>query len=107
MVPLDDRHTVLDWIEALDCAVLLVTGSYLGTLSHTLTAASALASRNRVPTAIVVSESAEQPVPPEETAAVLRRFVAPTPVAVLPRQAPEQAPKSDALREIVASVLDR
>jgi dethiobiotin synthetase len=107
MVPLDDRHTVLDWLDALDCAVLLVTGSYLGTLSHTLTAASALATRNRVPIAIVVSESAAQPVSAEETAAVLRRFVAPTRVAVLRRQPLEQAAKSDTLRDILASVLDR
>ena len=37
MVPLDDRHTVLDWMVALTCPVMLVTGSYLGSLSHTLT----------------------------------------------------------------------
>jgi hypothetical protein len=34
---------------------------------------------------IVVSESAEQPVPAEETAAALARFVNRTPVIVLPR----------------------
>ena len=36
MVPLDDRHTVLDWMVALTCPVILVTGSYLGSLSHAL-----------------------------------------------------------------------
>ncbi len=38
MVPLDERHTVLDWIAALEVPALLVVGTYLGTLSHTLTA---------------------------------------------------------------------
>src|SRR5580693_4571107 len=36
MVPLNDHRTVLDWIEALEVDVMLVTGSYLGTISHTL-----------------------------------------------------------------------
>lgn len=84
MVPLDAEHTVLDWIAAVDAPALLVTGSYLGALSHTLTAALALRSRACRTVAIVVSESESQPVPAAETAAVLRRFVA-TPVLVLPR----------------------
>src|SRR5262249_35966981 len=33
MVPLDERHTVLDWMSALRLPVLLVAGSYLGTIS--------------------------------------------------------------------------
>src|SRR6202012_761398 len=45
MVPLDDRHTVLDWMTVLRIPVLLVAGSYLGTLSHTLTALHVLAQR--------------------------------------------------------------
>ena len=47
MVPLDRRHTVLDWIAALGAPALLVTGSYLGTLSHTLTAVGMLRARRR------------------------------------------------------------
>ena len=38
MVPLDREHTVLDWAKALDVPLILVAGSYLGTISHTLTA---------------------------------------------------------------------
>ena len=85
MVPLDDRHTVLDWIAALRVPALLVVGSYLGTLSHSLTAAAALASRGVPLLGIVVSESAEQPVPAAETAECLARFVAGAPICVLPR----------------------
>ena len=31
MVPLDDRHTVLDWMSVLRIPIMLVAGSYLGT----------------------------------------------------------------------------
>src|SRR5690606_30379707 len=84
-VPLDERHTVLDWIVELDIPALLVAGSYLGTLSHTLTAAGMLAARGAALMGVVVDESPQQPVTPDETAAVLRRFVAPTKVVVVPR----------------------
>jgi dethiobiotin synthetase len=87
MVPLDDTHTVLDWIGALRAPALLVVGSYLGTLSHTLTAAAALKSRGVRIAGVVVSESAEQPVPAAETAKVLRKFLEPTRVQSLPRLA--------------------
>jgi dethiobiotin synthetase len=85
MVPLDERRTVLDWIAALDVPTLLVAGSYLGTLSHTLTAAGMLASRRCRLAGIVVNTSVEEPVPAEETAATLGRFLAPVPITVLPR----------------------
>jgi dethiobiotin synthetase len=85
MVPLDDEHTVVDWIAELGFPVLLVAGSYLGTLSHTLTAAAALRARHVDPIAVIVSESEQQPVPLAETVAVIRRFVTPVAVAELPR----------------------
>lgn len=87
MVPLDERHTVLDWIVALGAPALLVVGSYLGTLSHTLTAAAALRHRGVKLLGIVVSESEHQPAPASETATVIARFVT-APVVVLPRAAP-------------------
>jgi dethiobiotin synthetase len=88
MVPLDGERTVLDWIAALEAPALLVVGSYLGTLSHSLTAAAALRARRVTIAGLVVSESEVQPVPATETAATLARFVAPAPVGVLPRAAP-------------------
>ena len=93
MVPLDPHHTVLDWIEALRAPALLVTGSYLGTLSHTLTAAGMLRARSVELAGIVVNESEAQPVEPEETADVISRFAADVPVRVVGRlDAPESAP---------------
>ena len=91
MVPLDAEHTVLDWIAALGAPALLVVGSYLGTLSHSLTAAAALRSRGVVLAAVIVSESAEQPVAVEETAASLRRFLQPTTICIVARNAPAGA----------------
>ena len=83
LVPLTDKETVADWIAALDIPALLVTGSYLGTLSHTLTAAEALKTRGVPVAAVIVSESEDSPVPLAETVETLERFV--TPVLALPR----------------------
>src|SRR4029079_16641114 len=58
MVPLDGKHTVLDWVEELRAPTLLVTGSYLGTISHTLTALEVLRHRCGAVAAGVVSEGA-------------------------------------------------
>lgn len=87
MVPLDAEHTVLDWIAALRVPAVLVVGSYLGTLSHTLTAAAVLRERGCTLAAVVVSESPEQPVPLADTAEVIEKFVLPVATVVLPRGA--------------------
>jgi dethiobiotin synthetase len=74
MVPLDVRHTVLDWMAALRMPVILVTGSYLGTLSHTLTALEVLRARDLQVAAQVINESAANAVSPADTAASIKRF---------------------------------
>lgn len=58
MVPLDGQRTVLDWMAALQLPVLLVAGTYLGAISHALTALAALRSAGLLPAAIVLNESA-------------------------------------------------
>jgi dethiobiotin synthetase len=57
MVPLDARHTVLDWIAALGIPTLLVAGSYLGAISHTLTALAALRTHSAPLAAVLVDET--------------------------------------------------
>ncbi len=84
MVPLTESHTVLDWIVALDIPALVVVGSYLGTLSHTLTAAEALRARNVSVAGVVISESEDNPVALAETAATLARFLPGLPIRTLP-----------------------
>ena len=84
-VPLDDIHTVADWIVELSIPAVLVCGSYLGTLSHTIATAEALAARRVTVSAIIISESLESPVPLQETQASLAQFVGPIPILRLPR----------------------
>ncbi len=85
MTPLAPRVTVLDWISALDAKAVLVAGSYLGTLSHTLTAVAAMAARGAAPDALVVSESPDNPMPLAETIATIRRDLPAMRVLALPR----------------------
>jgi dethiobiotin synthetase len=85
MVPLDDRHTVLDWMTVLRIPALLVTGSYLGTISHTLTALHVLAQRNVEVSAIVVSETSGSSVTLPDTITTIARFAVPIEVIGIPR----------------------
>jgi dethiobiotin synthetase len=85
MVPLDERWTVLDWMAALGLPLLLVAGSYLGTLSHTLTALEVLARRGLTVAAVVVSESEATTVPLGETLRTLSNFLRDVPLVAVPR----------------------
>ena len=85
MVPLSDEHMVRDWIAALAAPAVVVVGSYLGTISHTLSAVETLRGRNLPVAGVVVSESVESPVPLAETGETLRRFLPGVPVETLPR----------------------
>jgi dethiobiotin synthetase len=84
MVPLDDTRTVADLIAALGIPAILVGGSYLGSLSHTLTAYEALRARNVTVDSVIISETPDSDVPLDETRDVLARFVVPVPVEVMP-----------------------
>jgi len=85
MVPLDERHTVLDWMSLLRIPLILVTGTYVGALSHTLTALEVLARRNLDVAAVAVSESAESAASLEETLVTLERFADSIDVIAIPR----------------------
>jgi dethiobiotin synthetase len=77
MVPLDQHRTILDVMMALRLPLILVTGSYLGTISHTLTALDSLFRRDMELLAIIVSESQGSPVPLNEVVAAIGRFAEP------------------------------
>lgn len=86
MVPLSHEHTVMDWMVALGWPVILVVGSYLGTISHTLTAIEVLRQRGVSLHALVVSESPQSDVPMDDTVKTFERFVAmEIPIIKLPR----------------------
>jgi dethiobiotin synthetase len=95
MVPLDERHTVLDWMTELNVPLLVVTGTYLGTLSHTLTCLDVLERRKLAIKALVVNETPGSPVTLDDTTATLARFAPATPMVALHR-----APDSGAFKAI-------
>ncbi len=88
MVPLDQTHTVRDWIAASGLPAVLVAGSYLGSMSHTLTALEALSRVAAPVAAIVVNESEGSPVPIELTLDSLLRHVAGIPLVGIRRADP-------------------
>jgi dethiobiotin synthetase len=86
MSPIDRDHTVLDWMKALGLPLIVVTGSYLGTLSHTLTALDVLERHDLAITALVISESVgRRPERLDETHATLARFAPKIPIIAVPR----------------------
>lgn len=80
MSPLTDETTGLDLMAALGVPSLLVGGTYLGGISHLLTAHAVLQARSLPLLAAVASES--QPPAPDfaETVADMKRFLGETPL---------------------------
>ena len=84
MSPITDAATGLDWIEALRIPVVLVSGSYLGAISHALTAVETLRAHGVALVGVVVSESEGAPTPPETVADAIARHGGVT-VGIVPR----------------------
>jgi len=74
MTPLDERRTILDVMMALQLPLILVTGSYPGSVSHALTALDSLFRRDMQVLATVVSETTGSTVTLDDTVAALKRF---------------------------------
>jgi dethiobiotin synthetase len=87
MVPLDEHRTVLDWMSMLRIPIILVTGTYVGTISHTLTSLEVMARRNLDVAAVAVSESQGSAASLEDTLDTLRRFADAIEVIGIPRLA--------------------
>ncbi len=91
MAPLNDTRTMLDLMQELHWPVVLVAGSYLGSISHTLSALEVLRARLILVRALVISESEDAAMPIEEMAAAISGFVpAEIPVVKLPRMRVEK-----------------
>lgn len=101
MVPLDNERTVLDLVETLGFPAILVTGSYLGTISHTLTALEVAKARAIEIAAVVISETEGSAVSLGATAAALRKFVSP-PIFSIPRA--DQAAAKKAVARLAESL---
>lgn len=99
MVPLTNGYTTLDWMKALNLPVILVTGSYLGSISHTLTAMAVLRQADIRIAALVMNESADASVPFTEAIAGLSPFIDTIPLRIFqPRvSSPHEAQEIHAL----------
>jgi dethiobiotin synthetase len=98
MVPLDDHRTILDVMMALRLPLILVAGSYLGSISHTLTALDSLYRRDMNLLAIIVSETPDSTVPLDDAVAAISRFA--EPVIGLPRRQTGQSRAAPAFTRI-------
>jgi len=87
MVPLDESRTVLDLMTQLRLPILLVAGTYVGTISHTLTALQILVRRNLDVAAVIVSESPGSAAALDDTVATIARFSGSIDVVGVPRLA--------------------
>ncbi len=74
MSPIAQDGLNLDLILALQARPILVCGTYLGAISHTLTAVEAMRGRWAPPARVILNPHPAGPVPPEETADALARF---------------------------------
>jgi dethiobiotin synthetase len=107
MVPLDEQRTILDVMMALGLPLILVTGSYLGSISHTLTALDSLFTRDLNVMAVIVSETPGSAVPLDEVVATIGRFT--EPVIGLPRSEPRAGDPGDSqnLSQLFGAKRDR
>jgi dethiobiotin synthetase len=94
MVPLHGQSTILDVMMALQLPLILVTGSYLGAISHTLTALDSLYRRDLNVLSIIVSETVGSGVTLDDTVAAIGRFA--DPVIGLPRKKGQGADSTSA-----------
>lgn len=96
MSPITDDATGLDWLKQLGLPALLVSGSYLGAISHALTAIETLRAHGVPLAGIVVSESPDAPTPPEVVAEAIARRTE-SAVGIVPRDGEFPAIVFDAL----------
>jgi dethiobiotin synthetase len=86
MSPLTDSATSLDLLAALDCRCVLVSGGYLGAVSHALTALEVMRARARSPAAVIVSEDPDPGAPAfEGTLGLVIAHAGGVPVLAAPR----------------------
>ncbi len=83
--PLSDTATVMDWMAALELPALVVLGSYLGAISHGLTAVAAIRAGDVPIAGIIVDESPESPVDLAETVDTFVRFLPDERILPVPR----------------------
>ena len=104
MVPLDAKTTICDLVAALDIPMILVAGTYLGSLSHTFTALEVAQKRGLAIAALVVNETEGSPVPIETVCESLGHFWR-GPLVTLRRDRTAQAAAFKRLAELLPPAL--
>lgn len=90
MSPIAEDGTVLDLLETLALPSVLVGGSYLGSISHTLTALEVLRARKLPVAAVVISQDGSPEAPDfAQTVELVCRMADPTPVLAAGRDGDE------------------
>ena len=93
MSPMAQDGTCLDLMLDLGLPTLLVGGSYLGSISHTLTAVETLKARGLPILAVLISQDASPDAPDfRETVASVAAFAGGLPVLAAPRGGPQSWP---------------
>lgn len=75
MSPIDWQYTVLDWIKELNMPVIMVLGSYLGAISHGLTAINTLIQNHIDIHAIIVNDHSADGVDIGQTFRSFKEFL--------------------------------
>ncbi len=99
MAPVDETHTFLDLISALDAPIILASKSYLGAISHTLTAVEAARARGVAIAAIAFSEDKNDPAATRANADAIARRAHSAPVIGVPWGCQEHAELAEIARQ--------
>jgi dethiobiotin synthetase len=86
MVPLNERFTILDLMLHLSVPVILVSGTYLGAISHLLSALDVLKKHDLPPFVIVINESENSQVTVADTLETLSHFCGDIPLIHIARE---------------------
>ena len=86
MAPIAPGRLMIDWMQSLGMPVLLVVGSYLGTISHTLTAAHVIMGAGLNLRGVVITESLGSTVSLADTENSLTTFLDGVPIIALMRE---------------------
>ena len=96
-----DRAALGDLIEALRIPMILVAGTYLGSLNHVLTAFEVISNRGLDIAALVLNETPRSPVPIAATEASLANFCGDVPMVALRRGGENNAAAFEVLADLL------
>ena len=85
MVPINEKETIFDLIKSLKIPVILVIGSYLGSISHTLNVVQNFTNNNIIISSIVIYQSENKDVGENLTKSSLKKYIKKIPIYFISR----------------------